>query len=30
MELDLRRNIVKRVALVLEDKHMKRVVVQYF
>jgi hypothetical protein len=29
MELDLRRNIVKRIARVLEDKHMKRVVVQY-
>jgi hypothetical protein len=29
MELDLRRNIVKRIARILEDKHMKRIVVQY-
>ena len=29
VDLDLRRNIVKRIARILEDKHMKRVVVQY-
>lgn len=29
VELDLRRNIVKRIAQVLESKHMKRVIVQY-
>jgi uncharacterized membrane-anchored protein YjiN (DUF445 family) len=29
IELDLRRNIVKRIARLLEDKHMKRVSVQY-
>jgi len=29
VELDLRRNIVKRIAKLLEDKHMKRVVIQY-
>lgn len=29
VDLDLRRNIVKRVARALEDKHMKRVIVQY-
>ena len=29
VELDLRRNIVKRIARLLEDKHMKRVIVQY-
>ena len=29
VELDLRRNIVKRIALVLESKHMKRVIIQY-
>ncbi len=29
VDLDLRRNIVKRIARVLEDKYMKRVVVQY-
>lgn len=29
VDLDLRRNIVKRIARVLEDKHMKRVMVQY-
>jgi len=29
VDLDLRRNIVKRIARVLEDKHMKRVIVQY-
>lgn len=28
-ELDLRRNIVKRVAQLLETKHMKRVLIQY-
>jgi hypothetical protein len=28
-ELDLRRNIVKRIAQVLESKHMKRVIIQY-
>jgi hypothetical protein len=28
-ELDLRRNIVKRIAQVLESKHMKRVLIQY-
>jgi hypothetical protein len=29
VELDLRRNIVRRIAQLLEDKHMKRVVIQY-
>jgi hypothetical protein len=29
VDLDLRRNIVKRIARVLEDKHMMRVMVQY-
>jgi len=29
VDLDLRRNIVKRIARVLEDKHMMRVSVQY-
>ncbi len=29
VELDLRRNIVKRIAQVLETKHMKRVLIQY-
>jgi hypothetical protein len=29
VELDLRRNIVKRIAEALETKHMKRVIVQY-
>jgi len=29
VELDLRRNIVKRIARVLETKHMKRVLIQY-
>ena len=29
VELDLRRNIVKRIAKLLEDKHMKRVQIQY-
>jgi hypothetical protein len=29
VELDLRRTIVKRLAQVLESKHMKRVVIQY-
>jgi hypothetical protein len=29
VELDLRRNIVKRIARVLESKHMKRVLIQY-
>jgi hypothetical protein len=29
MELDLRRNIVKRIAQLLESKHMKRVIIQY-
>jgi len=29
VELDLRRNIVKRIARILETKHMKRVLVQY-
>jgi hypothetical protein len=29
VELDLRRNIVKRIANVLETKHMKRVLIQY-
>lgn len=29
VELDLRRNIVKRIALLLESKHMKRVIIQY-
>jgi hypothetical protein len=29
VELDLRRNIVKRIARVLETKHMKRVTIQY-
>lgn len=29
VELDLRRNIVKRIARLVEDKHMKRAIVQY-
>jgi len=29
VELDLRRNIVKRIAQLLEGKHMKRVLIQY-
>lgn len=29
VDLDLRRNIVKRIAAVLESKHMKRVLIQY-
>jgi hypothetical protein len=29
VELDLRRNIVKRIAQLLESKHMKQVVIQY-
>lgn len=29
VELDLRRNIVKRVADLLESKHMERVIIQY-
>ncbi len=29
VELDLRRNIVKRIAQLLETKHMKRVIIQY-
>lgn len=29
VELDLRRNIVKRIARLLESKHMKRVHIQY-
>jgi hypothetical protein len=29
VELDLRRNIVKRIARVLESKHMKRVLINY-
>jgi hypothetical protein len=29
VELDLRRNIVKRIARVLESKHMKRVLIHY-
>ena len=29
VELDLRRNIVKRIAALLETKHMKRVLIQY-
>jgi hypothetical protein len=29
VELDLRRNILKRIAEILETKHMKKVVVQY-
>jgi hypothetical protein len=29
VDLDLRRNIVKRIARILEDKHMMRVSVQY-
>ncbi len=29
VELDLRRNVVKRIALALETKHMKRVIIQY-
>ncbi len=29
VELDLRRNIVKRIAVLLESKHMKRVLIQY-
>jgi hypothetical protein len=29
VDLDLRRNIAKRIAQILEDRHMKRVVIQY-
>jgi hypothetical protein len=29
VELDLRRNIVKRIASLLETKYMKRVIIQY-
>ena len=29
VELDLRRNIVKRIAELLESKHMKRVLTEY-
>jgi uncharacterized membrane-anchored protein YjiN (DUF445 family) len=29
IELDLRRNIVKRIARLLESKHMKRVLIHY-
>jgi hypothetical protein len=29
VELDLRRNIVKRIAQLLETKHMKRVLIEY-
>jgi hypothetical protein len=29
IELDLRRNIVKQIARLLESKHMKRVLIQY-
>ena len=29
VELDLRRNIVKRIAVLLESKYMKRVLIQY-
>jgi hypothetical protein len=29
VDLDLRRNIVKRISRILEDKYMKRVIVQY-
>jgi hypothetical protein len=29
VELDLRRNIVKRIASVLESKYMKRAIIQY-
>jgi hypothetical protein len=29
VDLDLRRNIVKRIASILEDKYMKRVVIRY-
>jgi hypothetical protein len=29
VELDLRRNIVKRIAQLLESKYMKRVLIQY-
>ena len=29
VELDLRRNIVRRISQVLESKHMKRVIIQY-
>jgi len=29
VELDLRRNVVKRIARLLESKHMKRVIIQY-
>jgi hypothetical protein len=29
VELDLRRNIVKRIAEILEMKHMKKVVIHY-
>ena len=29
VELDLRRNIVKRIAQLLESRHMKRVLIEY-
>jgi len=29
VELDLRRNIVKRIAQILESRHMKRVLIEY-
>ncbi|MGD0829886.1 MAG: SpoIIE family protein phosphatase [Terracidiphilus sp.] len=29
VDLELRRNIVKRIAMLLETKHMKRVIIQY-
>jgi hypothetical protein len=29
VELDLRRNIVKRIAVLLESNYMKRVLIQY-
>ena len=29
VELDLRRNIVKRIARILESKYMKRAIIQY-
>jgi hypothetical protein len=29
VELDLRRNIVKRIAQVLESRHLKRVIIEY-
>jgi hypothetical protein len=29
VELDLRRNIVKRIAQLLETRHMKRVLIHY-